>query len=331
MKTAKLKAQEFEWISFHEFIEEIKKIVPKDAWVSKTMPWSGRFHEHIFTHENDGLYLIGHAGYDQVRFHKEDVLCFTKNNRPFTLKHPLVDFIDNRTPNPTDLSSLQSKEQEAEPDGWKTAEPDGWMYDGDFYGSPELSEYLISFQEKIVTGKPFYFASQSPAVQVQEVISEVESFEMLFKAHQEFSINKFPNSTAESSLIGLKREADEAIQELHGINRDYDGKALPLEYVDCFMYLIDSIQRAGISLEQIKESFIDKLAINEKRKWNQNVDGSYSHVKQDTDKQEVTDKTAEERKVEIYGGSRQSKTFASQSVTSISDEAIKKLSKETKK
>lgn len=105
------------------------------------------------------------------------------------------------------------------------------------------------------------------------------NFEELFKQHQEFSKKAFPNSTAKSSLIGLKREVDEAIEELHGINRDYDGKALPLEYVDCLMYLIDSIQRAGISLEQIKESFIEKLEINEKRGWTQNADGSYSHIK----------------------------------------------------
>lgn len=77
----------------------------------------------------------------------------------------------------------------------------------------------------------------------------------------------------------MKREADEAIQELHGINRDYDGNALSLEYVDCLMYLIDSIKRAGIPLEKIKQSFIDKLEINEKREWIQNEDRSYSHKK----------------------------------------------------
>jgi len=104
-------------------------------------------------------------------------------------------------------------------------------------------------------------------------------FEELFKKHQEFSINKFPNSTAESSLIGLKREADEAILELHGINRDFDINALPLEYVDCFMYLLDSMARAGISLEQIKESFAEKLSINENREWKKNEDGTYSHIK----------------------------------------------------
>lgn len=103
-------------------------------------------------------------------------------------------------------------------------------------------------------------------------------FEDLFKKHQEFCVKQFPKSTAESSLIGLKREAEEAILELHGINRDYDGKALGLEYADCLMYLLDSIQRAGISLEEFKKSFAEKLSINDKRKWNHNPDGSYSHI-----------------------------------------------------
>jgi hypothetical protein len=111
------------------------------------------------------------------------------------------------------------------------------------------------------------------------IVPSENLFENLFKQHQEFSINKFPDSTPESSLIGLKREADEAIQELEGINRDYDGNALPLEYVDCFMYLLDSIGRAGISFDKIKEAFIQKLEINKNREWIKNKDNSYSHKK----------------------------------------------------
>ena len=106
-----------------------------------------------------------------------------------------------------------------------------------------------------------------------------KTLEELKKKHQEFSIAKFPKSTAESSLIGLKKEADEAINELHGINRDYNTEALPLEYVDCLMYLFDSIERSGLTMEQIKIAFIKKLEINEGRIWIKNFDGTYSHVK----------------------------------------------------
>lgn len=104
------------------------------------------------------------------------------------------------------------------------------------------------------------------------------SLEELFLKHQEFSIKTFISSTPMSSLEGLKIEADEAIDELGGIDRDYDGEALPLEYVDCLMYLMDSIARAGIPLERIKEMFVKKLAINAGRKWKINKNGSYSHI-----------------------------------------------------
>lgn len=103
------------------------------------------------------------------------------------------------------------------------------------------------------------------------------NLEELFKQHQEYAKKQFTNSTAESSLIGLKREVNETIDELK--LKDYDGNALPLEYVDCMMYLIDSLQRSNIDWEQFKNYFKMKLSINKGRKWKQNKDGSYSHVK----------------------------------------------------
>ncbi len=110
-----------------------------------------------------------------------------------------------------------------------------------------------------------------------KVMEEGNSLECLIKKHLEFSIVKFPNSTDKSSLLGLKKEADEAIEELHGINRDYNGEALPLEYVDCLMYLFDSIERSGLTMSEIKSAFIKKLEINEGRVWIKNFDGTYSH------------------------------------------------------
>ena len=103
------------------------------------------------------------------------------------------------------------------------------------------------------------------------------TFEELFKKHQEFSIKTFVGSTPKSSLEGLKIEADEAIYELNCTSWDYFGEALPLEYVDCLMYLMDSIARAGIPLERIKEMFVKKLEINKNRKWKIKKNGRYSH------------------------------------------------------
>lgn len=105
----------------------------------------------------------------------------------------------------------------------------------------------------------------------------------LFEEHQKWSSEKFKNSTWDSSLIGLKREVDECLNEGNRLieiaDLDLSLENLGLEYVDCFMYLIDSMGRAGIDLEFFVELFQQKLQINKERDWLQNEDKTYSHVK----------------------------------------------------
>ena len=113
--------------------------------------------------------------------------------------------------------------------------------------------------------------------QLQKPVSEENTFEELFLKHQEFTRNTFPFATAKGSLIKLIEEANETIDELR--LTDYDGNALPLEYVDCMMCLLDSLQRSNIDFKQFKRYFKMKLSINLSRTWKQNKDGSYSHIK----------------------------------------------------
>ena len=113
--------------------------------------------------------------------------------------------------------------------------------------------------------------------QQQKPVSEENTFEELFLKHQEFTRNTFPFATAKGSLIKLIEEANETIDELR--LTDYDGNALPLEYVDCMMCLLDSLQRSNIDFKQFKRYFEMKLSINLSRTWKQNKDGSYSHIK----------------------------------------------------
>lgn len=105
----------------------------------------------------------------------------------------------------------------------------------------------------------------------------------LFNQHSEFAKNKFPESTWKSSLDGLARE----IKEVEEAKSDYaviDGKenrkALGLEYVDCFMYLVDSMSRSGFTISEFQNLFKEKLEINKNREWKKNADNSYSHKKQ---------------------------------------------------
>ena len=101
-----------------------------------------------------------------------------------------------------------------------------------------------------------------------------ETLEELFIKHQNFAIKAFPDSTWKSSLRGLEREIVEIEVESHNHKED-----MTTEYVDCFMYLLDSMNRAAIDLVDFRGSFIAKLIVNRGRRWNQNKDGSYSHIK----------------------------------------------------
>lgn len=117
---------------------------------------------------------------------------------------------------------------------------------------------------------------------MKEKISNIISFEDLFKAHQEFAKNRFPESTWESSLRGLERE----IKEVENARDDYyviddaeNREKLGIEYVDCFMYLLDSMGRLEFTVEELQHLFKNKLEININREWEKNKDGSYSHIK----------------------------------------------------
>ncbi len=97
----------------------------------------------------------------------------------------------------------------------------------------------------------------------------------LVLAHQKWAKENFPDSTAKSSLLGLKREIRETIESLE----NETPEQILEEYIDCFMYLLDSVRRAGFNEFQVNAMFHLKLEKNKKRNWNKNEDNSYSHIK----------------------------------------------------
>lgn len=105
-------------------------------------------------------------------------------------------------------------------------------------------------------------------------MKEKETLEELIIEHQKFAMDKFPESTWVSSLRGLERE----IKEVE-IESKIGWKRWVTEYVDCAMYLFDSMHRAGVDMDEFKESFWMKMQINKYREWVKNKDGSYSHLK----------------------------------------------------
>jgi hypothetical protein len=111
----------------------------------------------------------------------------------------------------------------------------------------------------------------------------IKSIEQLESERFQWSLKTFPNATAESSLIKAKRELKEAIMELDiykaGVKTPLCKDKLAKEYVDTIMCIFDSAARAGISVTDIRDAYAEKLAINKSRKWIQNPDRTYSHVK----------------------------------------------------
>lgn len=107
----------------------------------------------------------------------------------------------------------------------------------------------------------------------------VPTFEEVFAESAEFSLNTFINSTSYSSLEHLKEEVLEVQKELT-IYETVDRPALLKEYADCFLCLISSAAREGITAKEIVAAMDAKAQINKARKWKLNTNNTYSHVKE---------------------------------------------------
>lgn len=88
-----------------------------------------------------------------------------------------------------------------------------------------------------------------------------------------WSLATFTEATALSSMLKLKSEADEIIDDIENEVRR------PEEYADALMCLFDSAGRQNIFPEEIFKAFAEKLEKNKKRLWKKNPDNSYSHIK----------------------------------------------------
>jgi len=122
------------------------------------------------------------------------------------------------------------------------------------------------------------------------------TFEQLIEEHGQWADATFPKATAEGALIHAMREADEVINDL---NNGATTVAVSFEVADVLGCLFDAGRRHGIdavkvakmldmlcesnvTLLMVKCAFAEKLEINKSRKWKDNGDGSYSHIKSQT-------------------------------------------------
>lgn len=99
----------------------------------------------------------------------------------------------------------------------------------------------------------------------------------LFNSHLNWATVVFPKATAIGALLHLEREVKEVIADIE----NYAPRAHKIEeYADCMGCLLSSMARENISVEELMQAFEKKLIKNQRRKWKDNGDGSYSHIKE---------------------------------------------------
>lgn len=88
-----------------------------------------------------------------------------------------------------------------------------------------------------------------------------------------WSLKTFKHATAKSSLLKAKSELKEVEKDMA------KNKPQLEEFVDVVMCVMDSMQRAGFTMEEFVKAYGEKNQVNFNRKWKMNPDYSYSHVK----------------------------------------------------
>lgn len=113
----------------------------------------------------------------------------------------------------------------------------------------------------------------------------MKNLDKLFDEHIKWAKETFPLATSKSCLIHAEKEIKEIVEELNKLEpislQDYllHKEIKTKEYADAIGCILDSMMREGISIDNFKKSFSDKLEINKKRKWKLNDDLTYSHIK----------------------------------------------------
>ena len=98
----------------------------------------------------------------------------------------------------------------------------------------------------------------------------------LFNRHLIWTSETFPKGTNLGALIHAEREIKEVVSD---INSHAPIENLSEEFADVFGCLIDAANRSGVTPDMILQSYTKKLTKNMARKWRDNGDGSYSHIK----------------------------------------------------
>lgn len=104
----------------------------------------------------------------------------------------------------------------------------------------------------------------------------MSTLRQLFTDHIEWAKETFPDATSQGVLIHLKSEIKEVEVDIR-MNAPKMQKAE--EFADCLGCLLNAMALEGIGIDDLEAIFHFKLDKNKARKWQDNGDGSYSHIK----------------------------------------------------
>lgn len=106
------------------------------------------------------------------------------------------------------------------------------------------------------------------------------SFQDAVNIWMNWTKENFPASGAKASLIHLREEIKEVIEEIDSefpTATSEEGITL-MEYADCFICLLTAAGKSGFTIQELFKSIKNKMNINYKRKWKLNPDNTYSHI-----------------------------------------------------
>lgn len=126
-------------------------------------------------------------------------------------------------------------------------------------------ELLQHFQAMIIN----FFTRKRKATSIEQVQQFIDD-------NNSWSVEKFGDCLAVAPLTHLSKEVRETI---NAILFDEPDESIRMEFADCFILLMQSAHKFGLSFEDVFNAAKKKMEINKRRTWGRNNDGTYGHIK----------------------------------------------------
>jgi len=127
------------------------------------------------------------------------------------------------------------------------------------------------------TAREIYDKVKGYPVQHRHMTVHDNALSLMEEVRMAWSLKTFPDATP----LGALEKCREELMEVEVIlkHNPHHLDDLATEYADALMCLMDSAQRAGLTVGDIFNAYNAKMEVNKARTWHKNTDNSYSHNK----------------------------------------------------